>query len=256
MVERKNLELSVRDFGPIAKAKIDLRPLTVFVGPSNTGKSYLAILIYALHKFFHQHIYDTRLIGSIPDPYMSDGRISELIHWIDTLHSQFETGGVSTEGTHTPIPDYISTNIRPFLSGIESISAWMSGEIARGFGVADIDRLIRYSNRNGAHISIKRHLSGQYRVAEPFEYEYMITRKGHELVASIPDTMPLFLGEIDIDEVEDLRERTQYIRYASSQTELGEDWKAEFLFLMGHLVRLVESYIRHPLNHPAYYLPV
>ena len=43
----KPLEIEVTDFGPIAKAKLDLRPLTVFVGPSNTGKSYLAMLIYA-----------------------------------------------------------------------------------------------------------------------------------------------------------------------------------------------------------------
>ena len=47
-----NLELSVTNLGPIARANIDLRPMTVFVGPSNTGKSYLAILIYALHGFF------------------------------------------------------------------------------------------------------------------------------------------------------------------------------------------------------------
>ena len=50
--ENKNLTLSVKDFGPIYSAEVELRPLTVFVGPSNTGKSYLAILIYALHKFF------------------------------------------------------------------------------------------------------------------------------------------------------------------------------------------------------------
>ena len=56
MIERKNLELSVRDFGPIARADVDLRPMTVFVGPSNTGKSYLAILIYALHRFFLSYI--------------------------------------------------------------------------------------------------------------------------------------------------------------------------------------------------------
>ena len=55
MDEQENLKLSVTNFGPIAKADIDLRPLTVFVGPSNTGKSYLAILIYALHKFFGVH---------------------------------------------------------------------------------------------------------------------------------------------------------------------------------------------------------
>ena len=52
-----NLELEVKDFGPIIKAKIDLRPLTVFVGPSNTGKSYLAILIYALHRHFIENEY-------------------------------------------------------------------------------------------------------------------------------------------------------------------------------------------------------
>ena len=44
-----NLHLSVRNFGPIAEAEdIELRPLTIFVGPSNTGKSYMAALIYSM----------------------------------------------------------------------------------------------------------------------------------------------------------------------------------------------------------------
>ena len=47
-----NIHIDVKNFGPIEKAKIDLRPLTVFVGESNTGKTYLAALIYALHKHF------------------------------------------------------------------------------------------------------------------------------------------------------------------------------------------------------------
>ena len=46
---RNNMKISVSNYGPIAQAKnIELCPLTVFVGPSNVGKSYLAILIYAL----------------------------------------------------------------------------------------------------------------------------------------------------------------------------------------------------------------
>jgi len=46
-----NMRLSVNNFGPISKAEnIEICPLTVFVGPSNTGKSYLAILVYALLK--------------------------------------------------------------------------------------------------------------------------------------------------------------------------------------------------------------
>ena len=47
-----NVDLNVKNFGPIEKAEIDLRPLTVFVGESNTGKTYLAALIYALHQNF------------------------------------------------------------------------------------------------------------------------------------------------------------------------------------------------------------
>ena len=44
--------LEISNFGPINRARIELRPLTVLVGPSNTGKSYLAVLIYALHRAF------------------------------------------------------------------------------------------------------------------------------------------------------------------------------------------------------------
>ena len=62
-----NVRIKVANFGPIADAAVDLRPLTVFVGPSNTGKTYLAILIYALHKVLEgfprfpsvtNHLYD------------------------------------------------------------------------------------------------------------------------------------------------------------------------------------------------------
>ena len=47
-----NYRIEVADFGPIEHAAVDLRPLTVFAGPSNTGKSYLAMLVYALHRIF------------------------------------------------------------------------------------------------------------------------------------------------------------------------------------------------------------
>lgn len=54
MTVRENITISVENYGPIAEAKdIELRPLTIFVGPSNTGKSYLAILIYALLQSSH-----------------------------------------------------------------------------------------------------------------------------------------------------------------------------------------------------------
>lgn len=44
------LRLTTKNFGPIADAEIDLKPLSVFVGPNKTGKYYLATLVYALHR--------------------------------------------------------------------------------------------------------------------------------------------------------------------------------------------------------------
>ncbi|MYK96334.1 ATP-binding protein, partial [Candidatus Poribacteria bacterium] len=50
--QHPRVEIVVKNFGPITKANIDLRPLTVFVGPSNTGKTYFATLMYVLHGVF------------------------------------------------------------------------------------------------------------------------------------------------------------------------------------------------------------
>lgn len=41
------LTFTVKNFGPLAEGTVELRPLTVFVGGSNTGKSYMASAIYA-----------------------------------------------------------------------------------------------------------------------------------------------------------------------------------------------------------------
>ena len=44
------VNIDVSNFGPILDGSVDLRPLTIFVGPSNAGKTYLATLIYSLHR--------------------------------------------------------------------------------------------------------------------------------------------------------------------------------------------------------------
>ncbi len=41
------ITITARNLGPLAEGTVELRPLTIFVGPSNTGKSYMASAIYA-----------------------------------------------------------------------------------------------------------------------------------------------------------------------------------------------------------------
>jgi predicted ATPase len=46
------LTLSVKNFGPIREGTLDLKPLTIIIGPNNSGKSYLASLLYAVSNPF------------------------------------------------------------------------------------------------------------------------------------------------------------------------------------------------------------
>lgn len=50
------LSLEVEHFGPVRAGKVELRPLTIFIGPNNSGKSYIATLLHSILRSFQVHI--------------------------------------------------------------------------------------------------------------------------------------------------------------------------------------------------------
>lgn len=57
------MKITVKNFGPIREARnVEIGPMTIFVGPSNTGKSYLAMLIYSIHEVLAEEFFYRRLI--------------------------------------------------------------------------------------------------------------------------------------------------------------------------------------------------
>ena len=141
--------LSVTDFGPIVEANVDLRPLTVFVGPSNTGKSYLAALIYALHRFFSGY----RVVGyrgRRPLPFFlhrrsrSPGKTTDVpketlnaaFRWAEEVAEKVEASGPAG-AAGTALPDSIAGLIRPILEDVEDMGRSLDEEITRCFGVVE-----------------------------------------------------------------------------------------------------------------------
>lgn len=45
-----DLKIEVEDFGPISSSKIEIKPLTLFIGPNNSGKSYAAMLVHSVFE--------------------------------------------------------------------------------------------------------------------------------------------------------------------------------------------------------------
>ena len=52
------MKFKITNLGPIKEAEIDLKPLTIFIGPNNTGKTYASVSIYRIFhlKFAYQAI--------------------------------------------------------------------------------------------------------------------------------------------------------------------------------------------------------
>ena len=249
----KPLELEVANFGPIVEAKIELRPLTVFVGPSNTGKSYLAILIYALHRFFGvstlsigyghrmmRRFLQPSFLRSLEDLNISDADIASLWNWMRDLASE-STNRKRQQDLMIPVPDDIAALIRPVFKHMHEFADNFDTEIRRCFGVDETRQLIRHPGKNGATVTLRNHVQDD---EEPFAYHFSTRGADPELTASIPDTTPL---QIERGREILLRPFSRFEReYQDGRDFEGiilELWDAIFPYIIGEVYR------------PAYYLP-
>ena len=82
VMEQKNLKLAVKNFGPIREGEVEFKPLTVFIGPNNSGKSYMAdasvcIDIAAVNLGRRNFRIQTKILSFDS----SDEEIEALIRW-------------------------------------------------------------------------------------------------------------------------------------------------------------------------------
>lgn len=242
-----NLELEVKDFGPIIAGKIDLRPLTVFVGPSNTGKTYLATLIYALHHYFSKNVYvrrfrlfETRISPRAQGiPKLDPKTKGTLTDWVvqSPLH---KLPGVGT----FLLPKDVSEVLRAKL-GIDGVE--LRSEILRCFGVTDPGALKRKARCEAAHVILERCSTDG---ARTFKHEQTLRSQYPEYITHGGDA-PL---RINIDR--DVRDRLRRIAHTLStndQSEDDQDFAVNELFLV--LVNLILPNLISPLDNQAFHLP-
>ena len=131
------IELGVTNFGPIAEAEIDLRPLTVFVGPSNTGKTYLATFIYALHLSVAQRR------QQFPRTEASRADIEVVTKWLERLSITHSTDTGVAERTGLIVPE-VEQIIQDRLASETRFGELLWRAVTRCFGAGeDIGSLTR-----------------------------------------------------------------------------------------------------------------
>ena len=140
---RNGLELEVADFGPIAEAAVELRPLTVFIGPSNTGKSWLAMLVYALHRFMGgalgsgpRRLTLPRRMFHVPMQFADGGAVHRAID--DLVKELYKPGAPA--GEQIVLGSVLANEMR---LALERQGEDLKNEIRRSLGVIQTSELVR-----------------------------------------------------------------------------------------------------------------
>ncbi len=170
------LKLTVENFGPIARAEVDLRPLTVFVGPSNTGKSWLATLVYALHRYFARAhpFFPMHPVFRFPERRDNAGAAADAL--------------VSDAQPPRTVPPMLATELA---GAVDAGADALVAEVKRCYGVVAAEALVGRGRAKSARI-------GWESTPGHARFELTLSRNGSELCTRLADDHPLSLATGDL----------------------------------------------------------
>ena len=248
----KRLELTVQNFGPIAEGTVELRPLTVFVGPSNTGKSYLATLIYALHKSFDGADYLRVPRGllrsrSSGDLGLTESDVAEISDWVDTMLVDEESTSrrrliLREFSEPIELPERIGLMTRTVINNVSELSKALREEIARCFAIDQVENLSgHYREHNGSMFSLRGNFSGSMRDKNSWRYKLVVSGQESGTDTLLSEKTPLRITKVEFPRL-----------LAMGQPKRRE---IEASALVRSIARTIASDVVAPLSSPAYYLP-
>ena len=172
-----DLGMDIKNFGPVTRGTLNIRPLTIFIGPNNSGKSYVAMLIHSILSSANK-INEFGSYGlpnqDLMDIYsMSDEKLKDIVD-------------KNKDKQRFAIPAELVKEVRSHI--IQSVfSNVLESSISRNFGSTTRD-LVRSGQRSAKvtvhdsinlDIKIGKKLSVMERVnAAQKEYEVSISPKG------------------------------------------------------------------------------
>ena len=255
-----SIRLEASNYGPIVDAKVDLRPLTVFVGPSNTGKSYLAILVYALHRIFSGDSPSLPLMFS-SHPFFYGGIFRQYIKQLDANidilsswrmfkdWSDQHSAPKDLTDTLVELPSNLADIIRPHLQPTETWNEMMRRELARCFGREDPFWLVRHGQDVAARFSIAS--SDKLKPSSDWKYEFTLT--GHEINSShsVSQSTVLRTDRMFIDNFVRLTD----LPGSRPQDDDPHRWQQHWKAFVANLTDSVGTTMVGPMSHRAHYLP-
>jgi len=142
------LEIEIRNFGPISRGKFRLKPLTVFVGPNNAGKTFAATLVHSVLSARSGGANHPELAEWIK-PRLCEARVRELVSGVQRAMRAAKGGALKVPQRHRDKMLDLALEHRFEMSILNTIR--------ENFG-AELGSLVRIGSR-GTRISIRHHIN-------------------------------------------------------------------------------------------------
>lgn len=254
------LTVSAKDFGPIIEGTVELKPLTVFVGPSNSGKSYLAMLIYSLTQSItrvteygswfsipaEMRFLTRRSARHIPG---TEGELNPAVKeaidgWVQNVEFELRSLSealVNFHGIPSGVQDIANEAIR---TSLQAAVGWFDGELQRCHGnVSDLRR------RSEKDSDLKVALQQSY----PSLRLSLGEEPGHERMRLLEETFDISSLEVrlephlklDLQRIKDRVGRPRYSRFL----------EAPYHEFLSTVAQDAHSYLFEGFPRNSYYLP-
>jgi len=134
------IEVDVSNFGPILKGKFAIRPLTIFVGPNNSGKTYAATLAHSLLSSYGRRTSPWDISTWIK-PHLKSKSFQRAIVEMENL-------ALSSVSEPKPVPDKYS-NLASSILMENSLKQRIIENIQTNFST-DAKNLIRFKTKSSS----------------------------------------------------------------------------------------------------------
>ncbi len=148
-----DLKIDLENFGPVKKGTVQLKPLTIFIGPNNSGKSYVSVLLHSLLRASRNTHLDPETLS--PD------LVNDLAGQLPSVTSKM----------HMTVPSTITTKIHDIC--MQSFSKKIGEQLSYNFK-SDLEKLVKrgktsiritLSNQNTVNVTIKKKVSAKSSMA-------------------------------------------------------------------------------------------
>ena len=175
------LEIEVEDFGPIIHAKVDLRPMTVFIGPATPANptwpscsTPCTAFLATLALDFGVQTVDGR---NVDLPEQTFDAFEQLVQTIADANTGQDDGMIELPA---PIMELLRSECNVLSGGIDL-------ELLRCFGLDGRTSLVRKGVSTHARITVRRRRISD---AAPLEQTLTLAPRQTELRTAIPEQIP------------------------------------------------------------------